>query len=179
MLLYLFLDDEWVGRSSEKFPRTSGWRSVERGAEHFGFRLGPSKEMPWLVRIAGMKETRRTVQVRMVVVIHPAPCRLEPRSSLVTSLLQWGEPRGCTRYPLEETVTGLTKKLKNEVTYLVGLRLSRALSKTNDKVEFCLGVYVILGGGGKEKVCSALFRRAAHWSHFSIQDFRGLRLQYS
>jgi hypothetical protein len=52
--------------------------------------------MPWLVRIAGMKETRRTVQVRMVVVIHPAPCRLEPRSSLVTSLLQWGEPRGCT-----------------------------------------------------------------------------------
>ena len=105
--------------------------------------------MPWLVRIAGMKETRRTVHVRMVVVIHPA--------------LQ----------------SSGTKKLKNEVTYLVGLRLSRALSKTNDKVEFCLGVYVILGGGGKEKVCSALFRRAAHWSHFSIQDFRGLRLQYS
>ena len=73
----------------------------------------------------------------------------------------------------------VSEKLKHEVTYLVGLRLSRALSKTNDKVEFCLGVYVILGGGGKEKVCSALFRRAAHWSHFSIQDFRGLRLQYS
>ena len=146
-----------MGRSSEKFPRTSGWRSVERGAEHLGLGWGRQR-MPWLVRIAGMKETRRTVHVRMVVVIHPA--------------LQ----------------SSGTKKLKNEVTYLVGLRLSRALSKTNDKVEFCLGVYVILGGG-KEKACSfqanrlrlclALFRRAAHWSHFSIQHFRGLRLQYS
>ena len=33
---------------------------------------------------------------------------------------------------------------------MVGLRLSRILSETNDKVEFCLGVYVIFWRGTKQ-----------------------------
>ena len=33
---------------------------------------------------------------------------------------------------------------------MVGLRLSRILSETNDKVEFCLGDYVIFWRGTKQ-----------------------------
>ena len=69
--------------------------------------LGSSKDMPWLVKITGLKETRRTVQVRM-----------SSSSTQPSRLRRLGLSGG----------------------NLVGLRLSRILSETNDKVEFCLVV---------------------------------------
>jgi hypothetical protein len=154
---YLFLDDEWVGRSSEKFPRTSGWRSVERGAEHLG--LG------WAVKGDAVVSEN---------------CRNEGNAAYSAS------PHGRCHSPSPPVVWNQEAQERGNLPSGVAL-VDR--SKTDDKVDFYLGVYAILGAGGKEKacsvkanrlrLCSALFRRAAHWSHFSIQHFRGLRLQYS
>ena len=45
--------------------------------------LGSSKDMPWLVKITGLKETRRTVQVRMLLTFTQPPSRLVVATSLM------------------------------------------------------------------------------------------------